>query len=115
MEMRWIAYTSNESGRYEIYVRPFVSSGSSGPSLGEGKWQVSKDGAATVAAARPTGGVDGKEIVFRAPNGSPMAVHVNGTGTAFQPGVPKQLFAAPPNNGWDGNRVEIFPMLRFLS
>jgi eukaryotic-like serine/threonine-protein kinase len=39
---RWVAYQSNESGRIEVYVRPFVASGSSGPSFGEGKWQVSK-------------------------------------------------------------------------
>jgi len=33
---RWIAYTSNESGRFEVYVRPFPGPG--------GKWQVSTDG-----------------------------------------------------------------------
>ena len=100
---RWIAYTSNESGRPEIYVRPFISSGSSGPSLGEGKWQVSKNGG-NVARWRN----DGKEIIFRGSNGSPMTVDVDGTGAAFQMGAPKQLFPAPPNNGWnatsDGKR-----------
>jgi hypothetical protein len=97
-DMRWIAYTSNESGRTEVYVRPFLASGSSGaPSLGEGKWQVSKDGG-TLAKWR----ADGKELIFRAPNGSPMAVDVTATGAAFQAGVPKQLFALPPNVGdWD--------------
>ncbi len=93
-DMRWIAYTSNESGRAEVYIRPFTASG---PSLGEGKWQVSKDGG-TLAKWR----ADGKELIFRAPNGSPMAVDVTITGTAFQAGVPKQLFALPPNVGdWD--------------
>jgi Tol biopolymer transport system component len=44
-DTRWIAYASNESGRYEVYVRPFTVSGPSGaPSLGEGKWQVSRGG-----------------------------------------------------------------------
>ena len=97
-DMRWIAYTSNESGRPEVYVRPFLASGPSGaPSLGEGKWQVSKDGG-TLAKWR----ADGKELIFRAPNGSPMAVDVTTTGAAFQAGVPKQLFALPPNVGdWD--------------
>ena len=33
----WIAYTSNETGRYEIYVRPY-------PSVSSGKWQVSRQG-----------------------------------------------------------------------
>lgn len=100
-DMRWIAYTSNESGRAEVYVRPFTASGASGssgaPSLGEGKWQVSKDGG-TLAKWR----AEGKEVIFRAPNGSPMAVDVTTTGAVFQAGVPKQLFALPPNVGdWD--------------
>jgi serine/threonine protein kinase/Tol biopolymer transport system component len=97
-DMRWIAYTSNESGRPEVYVRPFLASGPTGaPSLGEGKWQVSKDGG-TLAKWR----ADGRELIFRAPNGSPMAVDVSATGAAFQAGVPKQLFAPPPNVGdWD--------------
>jgi Tol biopolymer transport system component len=103
-DMRWIAYESNDSGRYEIYVRPFNASGSSGPSLGEGKWQVSKDG-----GSFPLWRGDGKELVFRASNGSPMAVDVSSNGAAFQPGVPKQLFALPQNVGdWnitaDGKR-----------
>jgi Tol biopolymer transport system component/predicted Ser/Thr protein kinase len=97
-DMRWIAYTSTESGRPEVYVRPFLASGSSGaPSLGEGKWQVSKDG-----GTLPKWRADGKELIFRAPNGSPMAVDVTTTGAAFQAGVPKQLFALPANVGdWD--------------
>jgi serine/threonine protein kinase/Tol biopolymer transport system component len=97
-DMRWIAYTSNESGQSEVYVRPFTTSGSSGaPSLGEGKWQVSKDG-----GGRTKWRADGKELIFRAPNGSPMSVDVTATGAAFQAGVPKQLFALPPNVGdWD--------------
>jgi Tol biopolymer transport system component len=96
-DTRWIAYVSNESGRAEIYVRPFIPSGSSGPSLGEGKWQISKDGGSS-----PRWRADGKEIIFRAFNGSPMAADVSGSGAAFQAGVPKQLFAAPSNLGdWD--------------
>ncbi len=44
---RWLAYASNESGRYEIYIRTFPESG--------GKWQVSVAGgyAAALAAGRP--------------------------------------------------------------
>jgi Tol biopolymer transport system component len=33
---RWLAYSSNESGRYEVYVRPFPGPG--------GKWQISSGG-----------------------------------------------------------------------
>ena len=91
---RWIAYLSNESGRNEIYVRPFAASG---PSLGDGKWQVSKDGAAGLPKWRG----DGKEILFMGPNGAMMAVDVNGSGPAFQMGTPKQLFAVQAGTGWD--------------
>lgn len=42
---RWIAYVSNESGRDEVYVRPFAAQGPSGaPTLAEGKWQISRNG-----------------------------------------------------------------------
>ncbi|HXP85897.1 MAG TPA: protein kinase [Bryobacteraceae bacterium] len=95
-DMRWIAYVSTETGRAEVYVRPFIASG---PSLGEGKWQVSKDGGTGTSRWR----ADGKELIFSALNGSPMAVDVSANGAAFQPGVPKQLFAAPAGlaGGWD--------------
>ena len=92
---RWVAYVSSESGRNEIYVRPFVASGPSGPSLGEGKWQVSKDG-----GNNPRWRTDGKEIIFIL-NLAVMSVDVNGGGAGFQMGTPKQLFKAPANNGWD--------------
>jgi eukaryotic-like serine/threonine-protein kinase len=93
---RWIAYFSNESGREEVYVRPFVSSGSSGPRLGEGKWQVSKDG-----GVLPGWHADGKEIIFSGPNNAMMAVDVNGSGAGFQMGTPQRLFTIPTNQGWD--------------
>jgi serine/threonine protein kinase len=97
-DMHWIAYVSDESGRFEIYVRPFVASP---PSLGDGKWQISRDGGRS-----PRWRADGKEIVFDAfPNGVPkMGVEVNGSGSAFQAGVPQRLFQNPggaPDLGWD--------------
>jgi len=101
-DMHWIAYMSDESGRGEIYVRPFVPRGPSGtPALGEGKWQVSKDGISPTVGW-PAWRADGKELVFPALNGSPMAVDVKAKGAAFEAGVPKQLFALPANVGdWD--------------
>jgi serine/threonine protein kinase len=102
-DMRWIAYTSNESGRNEIYVRPFNASGSSAPTLGQGKWQVSRDGG---IAAKWRG--DGKEIIFAGPGRDLMAVDVNGSGAAFQMGTPQKLFTLQAG-GWDttsdGKRV----------
>ena len=49
---RWIAYTSNESGRNEVYVRPF-------PNTGEGRWQVS-----TAGGFQPRWSPDGQSLYF---------------------------------------------------
>jgi Tol biopolymer transport system component len=53
---RWIAYESDESGRFEIYVRPFPGSG--------GKRQVSAG-----SGAQPPWRHDGKELYYVAPDG----------------------------------------------
>lgn len=93
-DMRWVAYVSLESGSEgEIYVRPFRVSGQTGqPSLGEGKWQVSKGN-------WPVWRVN-SEIVFNtAPGGTAtFAAPVNTNGTAFDPGVP-QLLPFPASTG----------------
>jgi Tol biopolymer transport system component/predicted Ser/Thr protein kinase len=106
-DRRWVAYVSDESGRPEIYVRPFVSLGPGAPALGEGKWQVSRDG---IQITPFTTQVikwrnDGKEIVFYSGSGSSnteiMAVDVNGSGPAFQTGTPHRLLTLPANGGLD--------------
>jgi Tol biopolymer transport system component len=92
-DMRWLAYVSNESGG-QVYVRPFRVSGQTGqPSLGEGKWQVSKGG------NWPQWRID-REIVFNtAPTGTQVfAAPVNTTGAAFESGVPQRL-PFPPSTG----------------
>jgi len=97
---RWVAYISNESGRGEVYVRPFVASG---PSLGDGKWQVSKDGAvgSLTNGVPPKWRSDGKELVFIGTGNRVMAVDVNGSGAAFQTGTPHALFTLPADGGTD--------------
>ena len=80
-DSRWMAYTSNESGRNEIYVQPFPPSG--------GKWQVSVDGGEYAYWRR-----DGKEIIFGTLDGKIMAADVK-LGATFDPGVPRQLFQLP--------------------
>ena len=47
---RWIAYQSDESGRFEVYVRPY-------PDVNGGRWQVSATG-----GTRPLWGRDGREL-----------------------------------------------------
>jgi len=78
---RWVAYTSNESGPYQVYVQSFPTSG--------GKWQVS-----TAGGAQPQWRHDGKELFYLSPDRKIMAVEVNAAGPTFVPGVPKPLFEA---------------------
>lgn len=91
---RWIAYSSEESGRWEIYVRPFdaasaVGSSTAGATHFTGKWMVSKDGGNTAVWRR-----DGKELFYLSLDGTAMAVEVS-TGGVFQAGVPEALFKVP--------------------
>lgn len=59
---RWIAYISNKSGRWEVYVQPYPSTG--------GKWQISTEG-----GTEPVWNRNGRELFFR--NGDKiMAVEI---------------------------------------
>ena len=109
-DMRWVAYVSLETGGSQVYVRPFRVSGQTGqPSLGEGKWQVSKD-----QGNWPEWRVD-REIVFStAPSGTAVfAAPVNTSGTAFESGVPQRL-PFPPNAGVSSTPQSVPDGQRFL-
>jgi serine/threonine protein kinase len=75
---KWVAYASDESGTWEIYVTSFPGAA--------GKWQVSRGG-----GSEPRWRGDGKEIFYIAPSGMLMAVAVNGE-TTFATGQPAPLF-----------------------
>jgi hypothetical protein len=80
---------SNESGRFEICVRPFAEPAASGaPTAGAGaQWQVS-----TAGGIYPRWRRDGKELYFLAPRGAMMAAPVTATGATLTPGAPVALF-----------------------
>jgi serine/threonine-protein kinase len=61
---RWLAYEANDSGRFEIYVRPF-------PDVNSGHWQVS-----TTGGTRPIWARSGQELVYVSPTGALMRVGV---------------------------------------
>jgi Tol biopolymer transport system component len=96
---RWVAYQSSESGRSEVYVRPFVPPGVAGsiadverrvrlrPEQAAGQWQVSTAGG-IVPMWRP----DGKELYYLNPEGAMMAAPVAVTGGTFALGAPVELF-----------------------
>lgn len=75
---RWIAYTSEETGRTEVYVREFPP--------GTHKWQVS-----TVGGLLPHWRRDGRELFYLTPDGILMAVPVK-PGSTFESGTPQALF-----------------------
>lgn len=85
---RWLAYTSNESGRREVYVRWFPA--------GETKRLVSTSGGRQPAWRR-----DGKERFSRTDAGAIMAVGVK-TEAAFEAGSRQELFRARIQQGFPG-------------
>jgi hypothetical protein len=81
----WLAYASNESGGYAVYVRPFPT--------GKGKWQVSD-----VGGAHPQWSHDGSELFWRTDEGIMVADVETGAGT-FRAGKVRQLFSGPFQGG----------------
>ena len=78
---KWIAYTSDATGRNEIYVQDFPPK--------TGKWQIS-----TAGGAMPQWRSDGRELFYR--EGSKMiSVDVKSTAAGFEAGLPKSLFDPP--------------------
>jgi serine/threonine-protein kinase len=83
---KWLAYSSNESGRYEIYVRPF-------PEVDSGRWQVSGSG-----GTRPMWARDGRSIFYMTqPVLTLMEVPIQG-GARFAAGPPRVAIKGP--NGY---------------
>jgi len=104
---KWIAYRSNESGHYEIYVRPFLKS-----MVGD-KRQVSVNGGSFVQWG------DGeKELFYIAPENRLMAVplRVDPNSLSIQSDAPSSLFATHLGGAWQAppGREYVFRNGRFL-
>lgn len=119
---RWVAYQSDESGRPEIYVRPFIApsggaptedSRVTGPRAGEGQWQVS-----TAGGIMPAWRHDGKELYFLNPAGAMMAASISVSSTSFVPGAPVMLFPTRIYGGGgdaqQNRQYDVAPDGRFL-
>ena len=82
---RWLAYTSNESGRWEIYVQPFPAAGTksvvSAAGGSEARWRA-----------------DGRELFFVAPDNTLMSAAVL-PGPTWQNAEPRPLFKVALNGG----------------
>jgi serine/threonine protein kinase len=94
---RWLTYATDESGRDELYVRPFIGSGPNAPAPGPGRWQITKNGTASAARWR----ADGRELYYLDGNDVVQAVEVDGSGPAFQVGASHPLLTAPCSCGFD--------------
>jgi serine/threonine-protein kinase len=93
---RWIAYQSNESGREEIYVRPF-------PKVEAGRWQVSTRG-----GTRPVWARNGRELFYLVGQGRVMAVPIQ-PGPAFVFGNPQVMFDGPYLAPQPGRTYDVSP------
>ncbi|MGA2212638.1 MAG: protein kinase [Bryobacteraceae bacterium] len=101
---RWMAYVSDESGVYEVYVRPFPDN------VAGGKWQVSSAGGSLPVWSR-----DGKNLLFETADNRIMAASYTANGVSFSTGKPrpwsdKQLTMPTANGNYDlapdGTRIE---------
>jgi Tol biopolymer transport system component len=87
-DSRWIAYTSDESGQDDVYVRPFPS--------GAGKWKIS-----TTGGQFPRWRHDGRELFYLSPDRKLMVAAVkagSGLQPVFEVATPQALFETRIDN-----------------
>jgi serine/threonine-protein kinase len=88
---RWLAYSSDETGRQEVYVRSFPD--------GLRKWRVSSNGGSASAWSK-----NGRELIYQNLTNDLIAVPM-APGTDFKPGKPALLFHADVTQfGWSVHR-----------
>lgn len=92
---RWIAYSSDESGGSQIYVRPF-------PETDKGQWQIS-----TKSGNSPLWSPDGRELFYQ--DGEAMMVVAVETTGSFSPAPPKLLFTGKYDRGGGLRNFDITP------
>jgi len=87
-DVRWIAYQSNESGRFEVYIQPFPEPGA--------KVRVSTNG-----GIQPRWHPNGNELFYIAPDGMLMAAPIHTAGQTSSVGAPVPLFQSRiPRGGY---------------
>ena len=104
---RWVAYESNETGQYEIYVRAFAGSAEAAET--GGKWMVSKDG-----GLFPRWRSDGRELAYISLDRTTIMSLSVDTERVFQPGVPRQLIKIPADRGNSSGVAPTPDLKRFL-
>ena len=90
---RWLAYESDNSGSFEIYVRPF-------PNVGGGQWQVS-----TAGGRQPLWARSGKELFYIGADGTLLRVPVEASGGTWHAGAPVKLLEGRYYTGTGSGRA----------
>jgi serine/threonine-protein kinase len=96
---RWLAYEANDSGRFEVSVRPF-------PDVNGGHWQVSTGG-----GTRPLWARNGQELFYASPSGALMRVGVE-RGPSWAATTPTLLIKegyATVSGSFSGRTYDISP------
>ncbi len=84
-DMKWMSYTSDESGKYQVYIIPFNPDN---PNSGTGgKWQISVDGGQFAKWMN-----NGKSVYYYTPDNKILGVDVNEKGSTISPGKPYTVF-----------------------
>ncbi len=76
---RWLAYESNETGQWDVYVQTFPEGG--------GRWRVSTEG-----GHQPRWNPKGSELFYISPDRRMMSARIRGGSTTFQWDAPRPLF-----------------------
>jgi dipeptidyl aminopeptidase/acylaminoacyl peptidase len=90
-DMRWVSYLSDESGKYEVYVCPFIGADGQPTVDPSRKWQVSTNGVNYFSAGSKWNR-NGKELFFLSEDNKLMAADVNVSGSTFEVGAVRALF-----------------------
>ena len=107
---RWIAFQSDETGRFEVYIQAFPEP--------HGRFQISTEG-----GRYPQWGAGGRELFYLDPENRLMVVELNISGDTVHPSKPRALFTMPIiDNGWppydtgsDGQRFLVRAVSRQVS
>jgi eukaryotic-like serine/threonine-protein kinase len=80
---RWLAYESDSSGQFEIYVRPY-------PNVNDGQWKIS-----TASGTRPLWAPNGQELFYVGPDGVLMGVRTDARGSLWSASSPLKILEGP--------------------
>jgi serine/threonine-protein kinase len=93
---RWLAYCSNESGNFEVYVRPFPGPG--------GKWQIS-----TAGGDWPKWSQNGKELFYRTADNKIMVATYVTSGDSFHADKPQLWSPGQFNTSGTARNFDLHP------